>query len=411
MGTKIYLDVSRLLAAGFRRTPSGIERVELAYAKEFERMDEIDFVAGLFGQLHFLPYQFIFAYINALEKTWKLRDRINNIKTIGFVVFIYFWLVAKSAIGIFCRRQKNSIGGSIYLNLSHENLVDRDAVAGFKSRTGAKLIFFVHDLIPITHPEYVRRGQGRRHRRRIETVGDLADAVMVNSEATKNELFFYLKDAGSLPVVYVIPLGVKNSVEVPVYGSHDIENTVPYFICLATIEPRKNHLLLLNLWRSLAADIRRMPRLIIVGRRGWENEMVLDMLERCDSLSGIVEERHGVSDDELYILIRGARALLLPSFAEGYGLPVPEALGAGTPVICSDLPALREVGGDIPEYIDPLDGASWRRAILDYSEASSPRRAAQCERLLSWSPPRWDSHFNRVHEIIEDLTMSGKHKA
>jgi glycosyltransferase involved in cell wall biosynthesis len=96
----------------------------------------------------------------------------------------------------------------------------------------------------------------------------------------------------------------------------------------------------------------------------------------------------------------------LPSFAEGFGLPVPEALSAGTPVICSDLPALREVCGDIPEYLDPLDGLGWRRAILDYTQAASPRRAAQCQRLGAWSAPRWDTHFNQVHGIIKNLVSA-----
>ncbi len=410
MPSKIYLDISRLLAAGFRRTPSGIDRVELAYVKEFESREGTYFVAGLLGRLHILSSQPTRMYLSALEKSWKVRCRINIIKTIGIVVFIYFQLLAMSALALFHRHPQKRPGGSVYLNLSHENLVARDAIAAFKMRTGTKLLFFVHDLIPITHPEYVRRGQAKRHRRRIDTVGDLADAVIVNSEATKKELLFYLKNKASLPVVYVIHLGVTNHVALPGHRVYKVENTFPYFLCLATIEPRKNHLLLLNLWRSLIAETLLMPRLIIVGRRGWENEMVLDMLERCESLSGIVEERRSVSDDELNILMRGARALLLPSFAEGYGLPVPEALGAGTPVICSDLPALREVGGDIPEYVDPLDGAGWRRAILDYTAASSPRRAAQCERILSWSSPRWDTHFNQVHDIIKRLTLSSQRK-
>jgi len=174
----------------------------------------------------------------------------------------------------------------------------------------------------------------------------------------------------------------------------------PYFIVLATIEPRKNHLLLLHLWRRMAADTAMPPRLIIAGRRGWENEMVVDMLERCEAIADAVVERPLVPDAELGRLLRGARALLLPSFAEGYGLPVAEALAAGTPVICSDLPALREIGGDVPEYFDPMDGLAWHATILDYAEPASLRRAAQCQRLLHWSPPDWDCHFKQVSAVL-----------
>jgi glycosyltransferase involved in cell wall biosynthesis len=204
-----------------------------------------------------------------------------------------------------------------------------------------------------------------------------------------------------------VHLGVAASLPARLNEAANPADGLPYFLVLATIEPRKNHLLLLNLWRTLVGESVTVPRLIIAGRRGWENEMVLDMLERCDAIADVVEERRDLADAELGRLLQGARAVLLPSFAEGYGLPVAEALAAGAPVICSDLPALREVGGDVPEYIDPLDGLAWRQAILAYSQASSPRRALQCERMRSWSAPRWERHFEQVSAILEDLVQAG----
>jgi glycosyltransferase involved in cell wall biosynthesis len=179
---------------------------------------------------------------------------------------------------------------------------------------------------------------------------------------------------------------------------------VPYFLCVGTIEPRKNHLLLLNLWRTFAETLpqNEIPRLIIVGRRGWENEQVIDMLERCPSLRGHVEERNGCSDQHLDALLRGARALVLPSFAEGYGMPVAEALAVGTPVICSDLRALREAGGSAPDYLDPLDGPAWRRAIFDHFNAG-PMHAAQLERIPAYRPPTWAQHVDIVIAAIDAL--------
>lgn len=170
---------------------------------------------------------------------------------------------------------------------------------------------------------------------------------------------------------------------------------------IGTIEPRKNHLLLLHLWRDFAAKWGpAAPRLVVVGRRGWENENVLDLLERCTLLRGLVEEAGSLPDLEVAALLAGARALLFPSFAEGYGLPLAEALAAGTPAICSDLPALREVGGDVPEYLDPLDGAGWRRTILDYAEDNSRARAAQLARMRHWRAPSWDDHFAAVDGLL-----------
>jgi glycosyltransferase involved in cell wall biosynthesis len=99
--------------------------------------------------------------------------------------------------------------------------------------------------------------------------------------------------------------------------------------------------------------------------------------------------------------------LLFPSFAEGYGLPLAEALALGVPAICSDLPALREVGGAAAEYLDPLDGLGWRRLILAYAAAdSAPERQAQIARLSTWAAPSWQDHFALLDPWIENLARA-----
>jgi glycosyltransferase involved in cell wall biosynthesis len=204
--------------------------------------------------------------------------------------------------------------------------------------------------------------------------------------------------------VHVALLGTERPVaaapELPADGR-------PGFVCIGTIEPRKNHLLLLHLWRQMAETLapERVPRLTIIGRRGWENEQVLDMLDRCPALKGHVEELNGCSDARMSGLLRGARALLLPSFAEGYGMPVAEALAMGTPVICSDLAALREVGGDVPDYLDPLDGPGWRATILDYA-AGGPVHRAQLSRISRWAEPSWDAHMAVAGDAIARLQQA-----
>ena len=181
----------------------------------------------------------------------------------------------------------------------------------------------------------------------------------------------------------------------------------PYFVFLGTIEPRKNHLLALHVWRRLAAELGpAAPRLILIGRRGWEIEQVIDLVERCDALRGLVVERSDMSDSQALDTLRGARALLLPSFAEGYGLPVAEALAHGVPVLCSDLAAFREVGGDVPEYFDPVDGMGLLRAVKDYSAANSPRRDAQLARLQRWDAPCWDDHMAASLAFIDGVMQA-----
>ena len=199
----------------------------------------------------------------------------------------------------------------------------------------------------------------------------------------------------------VAPLGVTLASSA---GMSHRPLTESYFVMLGTIEPRKNHLLVLNLWRELYAKYgRETPSLLLVGSRGWKNRDIIAMIERNTPPRGAVEELGRLPDADVAGLLKGARALLLPSFAEGYGLPLAEALSHGTPVLCSDLPVFHEVGAGIPEYLPPTDTEAWRVAVLDYADVGSPRRAEQLRRLSAWSPPSWLRHFAVVDEILGTL--------
>jgi glycosyltransferase involved in cell wall biosynthesis len=124
------------------------------------------------------------------------------------------------------------------------------------------------------------------------------------------------------------------------------------------------------------------------------------MLERCEVIQPYIFEWNNATDAEVAGLIKGARALLLPSFAEGFGMPVQEALAVGTPVIGSPLPAFREIAGDIPEYADPLNAEIWRNLVLDYAQENSKMREDQMARIKSFQGTRWDKHFQLVDNFL-----------
>jgi glycosyltransferase involved in cell wall biosynthesis len=147
----------------------------------------------------------------------------------------------------------------------------------------------------------------------------------------------------------------------------------------------------------------RAPKLVLVGKRGWHNQNVLRMLERCAALRPHVVEASGLSTPAMRRLLAGARAALAPSFAEGFGLPIAEAAACGAPIIASDIEIFREIADDTLDYIDPLDGLGWRDAILDYSAPDSPRRAAALRRITGF--PRRDaaSFFETIDEFLRAL--------
>jgi glycosyltransferase involved in cell wall biosynthesis len=141
---------------------------------------------------------------------------------------------------------------------------------------------------------------------------------------------------------------------------------------------------------------------VVIGQRGWECEEVLALLGRSVAAGRVVELAR-CPDAELRTYLRHACALLFPSFVEGYGLPLVEALALGVPVLASDLAVLREVAGDIPDYASADDLARWEALVVEYTAGDSARRAAQMERLAAFAAPTWSAHFAQVDALLGEI--------
>ncbi len=402
----VVLDISRLLSSAWRGYPSGIDRVEFAYARHWRMANETacSFVAQTpWGGFALIPRAVATALLDALAGS--LAEGMAKGPAHQRARHQALALHARLATGIgraALLARIRARPGSIFLLVSHKSLEQEAPIQALRD-AGARFVPLIHDLIPITHPEYNRPRQSEAHFRRMIVTGNMADAIIVNSAATGAAVTHHLMGLGMAPPrITVAPLGFDLPPAATIPPSPKPET--PYFVMLGTIEPRKNHTMLLTLWRDMWETIGPgAPRLVILGRRGWDNEPVFRMLDRCGGYGGLVEERGQVSDGVIASVLGGARALLFPSFAEGYGIPLVEALTLGVPAICSDIPALVEVGDGVPEHIHPLDGAAWRRAVLDYASDRSAARAAQLARLGAWRRPDWSSHFEITDTLLGSL--------
>ena len=377
----MLIDVTRLLDRALKeRRPTGVDRVALEYVRRY-------------GPCARALVRF--------AGRWVFASRGNSAR-------LFSALLAPSAstgnqirctvTASYATSWRTPGPGAILVNAGHSGLHEPSYAARVRNRR-LRAIYFLHDLIPITHPEYSRPGEDRRHRARLRTMLETGSGIVVNSQVTANALVAHAAGCRlAPPPIVVAPLAPATLL--PAAGTAPLAQ--PYFVALGTIEPRKNHLLLLNAWRRLAEELgERAPRLVVIGQRGWECEQVVDMLERCEQLRGLVLERSDCSDAELAHWLAHARALLFPSFAEGFGLPLAEALSAGLPVVASDLPAFREIAGDIPDYLDPLDGPGWIRAVMAYAEPDGLARRAQRLRMKGWTSPAWNRHFDLVDALLE----------
>lgn len=372
----------------------------MAYARELLRVapDRLGFGAvhpiGIYGRLAHRP---ILDFLDRTESRWENTGRAGMLT------------LRRDALTTLLALRPQPVPAPrgdvprVLVQASPHHLTRPALMESILRREQARFVCLVHDLIPLEYPEYARPDGAAQHRRRIGTIVSQADGIIANSHATLASLDPWLRRAGATPQLTVAHLGTHDIPASAVADPSVRPDGRPYYVSIGTIEPRKNHLLLLNLWRRMGeeAGAANIPKLVLIGRRGWENEQIVDMLERCPALVDSVEERSGLSDRDTRAVLSGARALLMPSFAEGYGMPVTEALDLGVPVVCSDLPALREAGGDVPLFLDPLDGPAWRRAIKAYSDPDDPERQVQLDRLAAWRRPTWKDHIARVGKLIE----------
>jgi glycosyltransferase involved in cell wall biosynthesis len=384
-GRPYLLDVTRLVWRQWvGRLPTGIDRVCLAYLDRYRC--EAQAVVQWPG------------YRRILSETSS--DRLFSILTDSGSA------IRRDLIQFFSREQlrvgkRLSGAGRLYFNVGHTAL-ENDGYLRWTRAANVRPVYMVHDLIPITHPEYCRAGEAGRHVGRVSNMLASAVGIIGNSRSTLESLASFASTQGiPVPATIAAPLGTDLNDARHLFTRPPDR---PTFVMLGTIEARKNHLLLLQIWaRLVRASGSNVPRLLIIGQRGWECEQVFDILDRSEVLRGAVEEVGACSDADLNRHLLGARALLFPTLVEGFGLPLIEALASGTPVIASDLPVFQEIGQGVPDFIDPLDGLAWQSAVEDYAKSDSALRAAQVTRLAGFSPPRWHDHFASIESWSKAL--------
>jgi glycosyltransferase involved in cell wall biosynthesis len=376
----ILLEASRLVWRQWtRRLPTGIDRVCLAYLDHFA------------------------AHANAVVQFRNFRHVLKRSDSARlFDLLLHgsanFRARLTAILATAAMRSERDIAGQIYLNVGHTGL-NSSHLAPWLMDNGLRPVFLVHDLIPLSHPQYCREGEAIRHAERIGNALTTARGIIVNSNATEEDLARFARNRGMpMPPCQVAWLGVEPPPAVTLPAA--TTSARPYFVMVGTIEARKNHRLILDVWMDLVARMGdRAPELVIIGQRGWEAREAIDLLDRPGPLKGHIREMGRCGDAELHRLMTGARALLMPSFAEGFGIPLVEALQIGTPVIASDLAVFREIAGDIPEYCWPSDKDGWRETVLDYA-GSDLAREKQLSRMGKFVAPQWSDHFELVDQFL-----------
>ncbi len=270
--------------------------------------------------------------------------------------------------------------------------VDRDQLYRRLRSEGVHLAVLVYDLLPVEHPEWFEASLVRVFERSLRAELAHAELVLAISDHSGRAADDWAAALGVDPppavtVTLGADLGGDHAGDGGPVGLPDALAGVRTVLAVGTVEPRKNHALLLDVFERLWPQFPDV-HLVVVGRAGWNNEAVIGRLRRHPEAGGRLHWYEGAGDALLDTLYRHATLVAVPSVTEGFGLPVIEALRAGVPVVASSGGALPEAGGDLVDLVAPDDPDGWVRA-LGLLLGDEAELGARRDRLVGYEPPTW----------------------
>jgi glycosyltransferase involved in cell wall biosynthesis len=268
----------------------------------------------------------------------------------------------------------------------------------FPPLTNEHVVVTIHDLVPFTHPQFLTRRGAAWHKKMLMRAVQQASAIVVPTQAVRDQLVNHFAMPKLASSVFVA--GGAASLPTPNSGTWPLRPPGPYAVFVGTIEPRKR-------LDALIAAVALLDTLslVVVGSRGWGGVDIVSLAKDAGLPGFRLVLVHNAGDQELANIIAGADALVMPSEAEGFGLPIIEAMALGTPVVHSSDPALCEVAGDagitVAFHSDTMLFAQRLAAGLEFAMADGQKIGLRgVERSRSFS---WDTSAERVWQIHSNL--------
>ena len=280
-------------------------------------------------------------------------------------------------------------------------------VESLKAR-GVKVTAVIYDLIPLTNPEFVQKRLREIYIKWFAWVAQHADGFACISRAVRDEVRAVMADQAGQERTescsyFYFHLGSELDLR---QGDGDPQSELvdiftspaPVFLNVGTIEPRKNHSYLLDafdlLWREGSK-----ARLCLVGGIGWKCETLIARIRNHPQNGSSLFWFGKMGDDGLDYAYRHASSLVISSHAEGFGLPIVEALQRGLPVMASDIPVFREIGGEFVAHFDLKDPSSLMELVLSYERTG--KFAVGVRSPTDW---RWMDWKDSAKQLIDGVT-------
>lgn len=273
---------------------------------------------------------------------------------------------------------------------------------------GATIGLIVHDIFPITHSNFFPLAITRRFHVWLEQAVQYVDFFVSVSKTSQVELQKYLQKTYPHYMTngrfgfFTLGCSLDNISKNSCVNNQlkELFRRKGIYITVGTIEPRKNHKYLLDVF-DLVWRQRPDLTLCIIGKKGWLSDQIMDRIRKHLLFEKSLFMFFNLSDSELGYCYQHSRALLSASFSEGFGLPVVEALHYGLPVLVSDTPIYREVGKDFCTYFDISNPASLVKIIIDIETSGEvPKVKDNNEYKL----PTWEDSCRELFTQVKILS-------
>jgi len=289
------------------------------------------------------------------------------------------------------------------------------AVRRLRAR-GVRVVSVVYDLIPITHPYTCVAPLVGRFRDWMQGQARNADAVIGISNYVAQTVREYFQNSGTsrdIPVTWFhlgAELDFAGAKRSPSDRARQLAETgEPMFLMVGSIEPRKNHRQVLSAFdaawkRGLRAQ------LVVVGAYAWKTEQLLADMQAHQEHGHRLHLVRDANDADLDFLYRHARALIIASEVEGFGLPIIEARRRGVPVIASEIPVFRELEDATTSFFQLGDVEGLVALLLDAAASPKPVMSADRMRWMTWSEST-EQLLSRIEDLVPRLPPSDMSEA
>jgi glycosyltransferase involved in cell wall biosynthesis len=297
-------------------------------------------------------------------------------------------------------------------NLAKKDRVDILHVPAFAPpyRKSFKLVVTIHDLIGMIFPNQMGLPSGLYWGRWLPMAAKRADVIVVDSDSTRRDVIKYL-DVSEDQIRLIYPSGHENfSTNIQAKGLEQLKRRLgikeKYFLCVGTIEPRKNLARVIDAFVNFIQKERSTRyQLVVVGSKEFAHGMAYQALvDKAEVRFDDVIFTGYVSHEDLNRLYCGTDAFLFPSLYEGFGIPVLEAMASGVPVLTSNVSSLPEVAGDAAYYVNPNEADEITQGMEELSANGALRAkliAAGFEQIKKFS---WEKAVRETLEVYESLS-------